>query len=116
MVQPTSIERGGSYMRAIKNLLLAMASDALPSDMEVRETSKDIQLWSGTRLQLVRTYVGSAITGDKYLLTNVSKKSMTVNEQELYTAGVLAVSLENLDLAPGDASNLFVIRERGRHE
>jgi len=114
--EPTSIERSGSYMRAIKNLLVAMATDALPSDMEVRETSKDIELWSGTRLQLVRTYVGSAITGDKYLLTNVSKKSMTVNERELYTAGVLAVSLENLDLAPGDASNLFVIRERGRHE
>ena len=34
---PARVERSGRHVRTMKNLLLAMAEDALPDDMEVRE-------------------------------------------------------------------------------
>lgn len=110
------IERSSAYVRVIKNLLLAMASDTLPREMEVREMAKPVSLWKEARLLLTRTYLGQAITGEKYVLTNVSGKSMVIAEQELYQAGVIAVSVENLNLKPDESSNVFVIRERNDHE
>ena len=114
--EPTRMERSGAYVRVIKNLLLAMASDTLPRDMEVREMAKEVSLWKDARLLLTRTYLGQAITGEKYLLTNVSGKPMVIAEQELYKAGVIAVSVENLNLKPDQSSNVFVIRSRFDHE
>ena len=114
--EPTRMERSGAYVRVIKNLLLAMASDALPRDMEVREMTKEVSLWKDARLLLTRTYLGQAITGEKYLLTNVSGKPMVIAEQELYKAGVIAVSVENQNLKPEQSSNVFVIRSRNDHE
>jgi conjugal transfer pilus assembly protein TraK len=110
------IERSSAYMRVIKNLLLAMASDTLPREMEIREMAKQMNLWKEARFVLTRTYLGHAITGEKYVLTNVSGKSMVIAEQELYQAGVIAVSVENLNLRPDESSNVFVIRERSDHE
>src|SRR5208283_2752409 len=65
--EASRIERSTSYVRVIKNLLLAMASDALPRDMEVREFGREIALWRGVRLTLARAYFGQAIVGEKYL-------------------------------------------------
>lgn len=114
--ESTRVERSSAYLRVIKNLLLAMASDTLPRDMEVREMAKEVGLWKEARLLLTRTYLGQALTGEKYVLTNVSSKSMVIAEQELYQAGVIAVSVENLNLRPDESSNVFVIRERNDHE
>jgi conjugal transfer pilus assembly protein TraK len=49
-------------------------------------------------------------------LTNVSAAPMRLAEAELYKAGVLAVAIESLNLAPGEATNVFVVRERGASE
>jgi conjugal transfer pilus assembly protein TraK len=114
--EPARTERSSAYLRVIKNLLLAMASDTLPRDMEVRELAKEVSLWKEARLKLTRTYLGQTITGEKYVVTNVSGKSMVIAEQELYQAGVIAVSVENLNLRPDESSNVFVIRERNDHE
>ena len=114
--EPGRMEQSSAYVRVIKNLLLTMASDTLPRDMEVREMAKEVSLWKDARLLLTRTYRGQAITGEKYLLTNASGKPMVITEQELYKAGVIAVSVENLNLRPDESSNVFVIRERSDYE
>ena len=110
--EPARVERSSSYVRSIKNLLLTMASDALPRDMDVREVSQDVALWQGARFTLTRKYVGRALVGEKYLLTNVSAVPMVITEQELYKEGVVAVSVENMNLRTGESSNVFIIRER----
>ena len=114
--EPARAERSSAYVRVIKNLLLVMASDALPRDMEVREMAKELSLWQGTRFTLTRTYVGPAMTGEKYVLSNMSSTPMRVEAREFYKAGVIAVSVENFDLEPDQSSNVFVIRERFDHE
>jgi conjugal transfer pilus assembly protein TraK len=108
----TRVERSSSYVRSIKNLLLTMASDTLPRDMDVRETSQDVALWQEARLTLTRKYVGQGLVGEKYLLTNVSAAPMVIAEQELYKEGVIAVSVEHMNLRAGESSNVFIIRER----
>jgi len=114
--EASRIERSTSHVRAIKNLLLAMAGDTLPRDMEIRELTREVALWKGTRFTLARAYRGRAIVGEKYLLTNVGNSVMTVTEQELYKSGVLAVSVENAKLNPAQSTNVFVIRNRTDHD
>ena len=50
------MEKSGRHVRTIKNLLLAMAGDALPDDMEVREPTQELALWPGVRLNLLRQH------------------------------------------------------------
>lgn len=106
------VERSGLHVRTIKNLLLAMAGDALPNDMEVREPGKVFALWPGVRLTLQRAWLGAGIVGEKYQLANVGTSDVNLAERDLYKPGVMAVSLEHASLRPGEATNLFVIRER----
>ena len=106
------MERSGLHVRTIKNLLLAMAGDALPDDMEVREPGQQFALWPGVRLTLQRAWLGAGIVGEKYQLTNIGTSDVNLAERDLYKPGVMAVSLEHASLRPGEATNLFVIRER----
>ena len=106
------VERSGRHVRTLKNLLLAMATDALPADMEIRETARKLALWPGVRLTLQRVYLGTGIVGEKYQLANVTKTDLALTEPDLYKSGVMAVSLEQRTLHAGESTNLFVIRER----
>jgi len=108
--------RSGLHVRAIKNLLLAMATDALPGDMQVRELAQDLTLWPGVRLTLQRAYVGADLIGEKYQLTNRGDAELSLTGRDLYKSGVMAVSLEQQVLRAGESTNLFVIRERHANE
>lgn len=114
--EASRIERSTSHVRTIKNLLLAMASDTLPRDMEIRELAREVALWKDTRLTLSRTYLGQIIVGEKYLLTNVGNSVMSITEPELYKAGVMAIALDNGRLNAGESTNVFIVRMRTDHE
>ena len=110
------MERSGVHVRTIKNLMLAMAIDARPDDMEVRETTRELALWPNVRLNLQRTYTGGGIVGEKYQLTNHSGTEINVSERDLHKTGVMAVSMEQRQLSAGESTSLFVIRERRSHD
>ena len=109
---PSRIERSGRHVRTIKDLLLALATDALPNGMEIRDVTRKLALWPGVRLTLQRVYLGTGIVGEKYQLANVAKTDLSLTESDLYKSGVMAVSLEQRTLRAGESTNLFVIRER----
>ena len=108
----TPAGRSHRHVRTVKNLLLTMANDAIPDDMEIREPGQDFALWPGVRLTLVRVLSGADLVGEKYLLANISTGDIQLSARDLYKPGVIAVSLEGERLQAGDAVNLFVIRER----
>jgi conjugal transfer pilus assembly protein TraK len=110
--EPSRIERSGRHVRTIKNLLLAMAEDALPDDMEVREPGRDLALWPGARLTLQRQWLGTNVVGEKYLLTNAGAAALELAERDLFKRGVMALSIEQASLRAGESTQLFVIRER----
>lgn len=108
---PARHPRSERHIRALKNLLLALASDAIPEDMAMREPHQELQLWAGFRLTLVRVLLGSHIVAEKYRLANLGLTEATLDPRELYKPGVMAVSIEGESLEPGEAANVFVIRE-----
>ena len=106
------LESSGRHVRTLKNLLLALAGDALPDDMEAKEPQRELALWPGARLTLQRVLLGATVVGEKYQLTNASTAPFEVAEPDLFKAGVMAVSVEHANVPPGAVTNLFVIRER----
>lgn len=112
----SQVERAGSYDRVLKGMVLVMATDDVPPDVEVKDVDRDIALWREARFTQLKTYLGRDLVGEKYRLTNVSAKPMVIAEQELYRKGVLAVSVEKTSLDPNESTNVFIVRERGRNE
>lgn len=102
-----------AHERALKAMLFAMAGDEVPGDLRIEELNEPVQLWAEARVTLMRTYEGRDLTGEKYLLTNVSKEPMVLAEEEFDRDGgdVVGVSIETHNLAPGESTNVFVIRD-----
>jgi conjugal transfer pilus assembly protein TraK len=112
------LERAGgtspSHVRALKQMLTAMASDRVGVDVRVEEVNRPVQLWAESRFTLLRLYDGRDLIGEKYLLTNISNEPMVLAEQEFdrEQGGVVGVSIENHNLRPGESTNVFVLRQR----
>ena len=101
-----------NHIRAMKALLVAMASDRVAPDVRVEEIDRPIQLWSEAKFSLMRTYEERGLIGEKYLLTNISDQTMVLAEQEFdrEEGGVVGIAIENLNLRPGESTSVYVIR------
>jgi conjugal transfer pilus assembly protein TraK len=99
----------------MKAMLVAMASDRVPADIRVEETSRSIQLWAEARFSQVRQYEGRGLLGEKYLLQNVSQDVMVLAEQEFDREGgnVAGIAIEQHNLRPGESTSVYVIRRGG---
>ena len=108
-----------NHVRTMKALLVAMASDRVPPDVRVEETSRSIQLWAEARFTLLRLYEGRGLTGEKYTLQNVGTAPMVLAEQEFdrpdSRAGgaVAGIAIEHHNLRPGETTSIYVIRRGG---
>ena len=102
-------------IRAMKALLVAMASDRVPADVQVEEVHRAIQLWTEVRFSLVRQYEGRGLIGEKFLLQNVGIEPMVVAEQEFDRDGgeVTGIAIEHHNLRPGESTSVYVIRRGG---
>lgn len=109
---PGPAGRSSSHIRSLKSLLIAMASDRVPTDVRVDEVHQPRALWAEATFTLMRLYAGRGLIGEKYQLTNVSMAPMVLAEQEFdrEEGNVLAVSIENLNLRPGESTTVYVIR------
>ena len=110
---PASLSgRSPVHIRALKTMLIAMATDRVEPDIRVEEIGRAVQLWAEARFSLMRVYEGRGLIGEKYMLTNVSDKPMVLAEQEFDRddGSVLGVSVETHNLRPGETTNVYVIR------
>jgi conjugal transfer pilus assembly protein TraK len=107
-----------SYQRRAKDLIVVMADEeaAAAANVERVKVNKEIPLWQEARLVLVARFNDTDIVGEKYLLTNVSGAPMVLVEQELYRRGVRAISIKNQTLGPGEATDIYIVRERKENE
>ena len=107
------------HIRAMKALLVAMASDRVPTDVRVDELDQPIQLWAEAQFSLMRRFEGRGLIGERYQLTNVSPSIMVLAEQEFDrpdasdTGQVLGVAIEHHNLRPGESTSVYVIRRGG---
>jgi conjugal transfer pilus assembly protein TraK len=107
-----------SYQRRVKDLIVVMADEesAAAANVERVNVNKEIPLWQEARLVLVARFNEADIVGEKYRLTNVSGVAMVLAEQELYRRGVRAISIKNQALGPGEATDIYIVRERKENE
>lgn len=107
------------HVRAMKALLLAMASDRVPPDIRVDELNRPVQLWAQTRFTLMRRYEGRGLLGEKYLLQNIGLADMVLAEPAFdrpdskADGQVIGVAVEKQTLRPGQSSHVFVILQGG---
>jgi conjugal transfer pilus assembly protein TraK len=107
------------HVRAMKSMLVAMASDRVPPDIRVEELNRPVQLWADARFTLMRRYEGRGLLGEKYLLHNVGLTDMALAEQAFdrpdirfdgqADGQVIGVAVETRELRPGESTNVFVI-------
>lgn len=111
--------RSANHVRAMKALLVAMVSEAVPQDVRVDDLNTPVRLWAEARFLLTRRYQTRSLVGEKYLLVNTSPSLMVLAEQEFDRPDspsggqVLGVSIEHHQLRPGDSTHVFVIRRGG---
>lgn len=106
----TRIERAGSLELSVKRLVYAMARGDKPSEFDVATVNRQVGLWNEATFVLLERYTGRSLIGERYRLTNVSKAVMRLSEQELYKQGVVAVSVEQHVLNPGESTDVFITR------
>jgi len=101
-----------NHVRAMKALLVSMASERSAPDVRVEEVNRPVQLWNEVNFTLVRLFEARGLIGEKYLLTNISGQTMVLAEQEFDRAdgSVLGVAIDNLNLRPSDSTSVYVIR------
>ena len=104
------IEKAGALELAVKRLVTSMARGQRPTEFEVVPVNQVIGLWNESRFVLLERYVGRSLIGEKYRLTNISNAVMRIAEQELYKAGVVAISVELQVLKPGESTEVFIAR------
>jgi conjugal transfer pilus assembly protein TraK len=106
------LARSPAHIRALKSMLVVMATGRVPADMHVEELGQPVQLWQEAQFSLMRTYHGRGLVGEVYFLTNISGKPMVLAEQEFDRpeGDVTGVSIDNHNLRPGESTNVYVIR------
>jgi conjugal transfer pilus assembly protein TraK len=66
---PGPLGPSANHVRAMKAMLVAMASDRVPADMRIDEVNRPMQLWAEARFSLMRRYEGRGLLGEKYRVT-----------------------------------------------
>lgn len=99
-------------IRAMKALLLAMASPLAASDFRMAEVNRQVAWWKEADLVLLRRFEGRDLLGEQYLLRNTSANPLVLSEQEFdrESARVLGVAIETHQLAPAQSTTVYVIR------
>lgn len=105
-----------SHVRALKALLVAMASERVPSDIQVETVGQPVTLWREARFTLERTYRGRGLLGERYVMQNVSDAPMVLTEAEFdredgESGSVAGIAIEHHNLRPGERTVVFVIRK-----
>ena len=111
--------RSSAHVRAIKALTLAMVSPSSAPDVEVQRLplgGEVLALWKDVHFVLKSRHLVQGLTGEAYELTNASDQPRLIDERELFRPGVLAVSLQDLSLAPGQTTRVWIVRVAGMAE
>jgi conjugal transfer pilus assembly protein TraK len=109
---PGRLGPSAHHVRAMKAMLVVMASDRVPADIRVDEINQPMQLWPEAKFALLRRYEGRGLVGEKYLLHNLGPAAMVLAEAEFDREGaqVVGVAVEQHRLRPGESTSVFVIR------
>lgn len=105
--------RSTPYIERVKRLMKGMALGEDIPGYTFDDAEKKVPLWAETNITLRRVYTGYDLLGEIYTLENISDKEMVFHEREFLDFGdkVQAVALEQLSLAKGETTFIYVVRQ-----
>jgi conjugal transfer pilus assembly protein TraK len=118
-------DRGGSgasaatdtdFRRFVRNIVRGMARDDQIAGMDLQEVGATVPLWKDTVFVLEKKYTGQDYVGEKYTLTNASGHAMVLREPQFFRKGIIAVSVETMQLASGATTDVFIVRRKMNNE
>lgn len=102
----------GSYVRAIKQLMVGMINGHAGSlGTQMSNQYETIPLWNEVLFVKKSQYLAADMVGESYTLTNVSSSVLTIREQEFFKKGVLAVTVIKQSLQPGESTDVYVAKQ-----
>ncbi len=105
-------QSAAAYVARLKYLVRAMAKGLEPEGYTPVKVDKPVPLWDGTRLVLLRRWMGELV-GEVYRLTNVSATEKDLDERGfgVLEKNILAVAIEQRTLAPGESTSIYLVRK-----
>lgn len=99
------VETASDIDTTLKNLIVALARNELPVSMTATNRCGD---------NCLRRFVGEEISGEVLVYKNKTSSPMTLTERLFYEAGILAVAIENTELAAGQSTRVYRVHRLAR--
>jgi hypothetical protein len=99
------------YVSQIKELLKGMYVEETPYGYTIKRVGRSVASSPGLQQTLEEVYSGYAMTGERYILINRSKNTMSLSENQFHQKDILSISLEKLTLDPGEVIRLYIVRK-----
>jgi len=108
-----SADRALPFIKRIERLMTALGGNALPEDYTPRAAAETIPLWEEVQLKRKTIYTGDTLTGEIYILTNLTQEEMQLDERELRLLPghpVVAIAIDKHRLRAHESTDVFVAR------
>lgn len=99
------VENASDIDTTLKNLIVALARNELPVSMTATNRCGD---------NCLRRFIGEEISGEVLVYKNKTSSHMTLSERLFYEAGILAVAIENTELAAGQSTRVYRVHRLAR--
>ena len=99
------------YVSRVKELLKGMYSEEAPYGYTNKKVSRPVASFPDLSQTLEEVYSGPRLTGERYRVINRSMNTVNLSENQFHQKDILAVSLEQLSLDPGEETSLYIVRE-----
>ncbi len=97
-----------SYQQQIITLIKAMRAKTKLESYDITTSKKYIDL-GDLELKRVSTYKGQSFIGESFILKNDSNQIITLEEKIFFKNGVRAIKIENPNLLPDEATEIFIV-------
>lgn len=99
------VETASDIDTTLKNLIVALARNELPVSMTATNRCGD---------NCLRRFVGEEISGEVLVYKNKTSSHIALSERLFYEAGILAVAIENTELAAGQSTRVYRVHRLAR--
>lgn len=99
------VENASDIDTTLKNLIVALARNELPVSMTATNRCGD---------NCLRRFIGEEISGEVLVYKNKTSSHIALSERLFYEAGILAVAIENTELAAGQSTRVYRVHRLAR--
>lgn len=99
------VETASDIDTTLKNLIVALARNELPVSMTATNRCGD---------NCLRRFIGEEISGEVLVYKNKTSSHIALSERLFYEAGILAVAIENTELAAGQSTRVYRVHRLAR--